>query len=142
MEDSAIVDLYLSRDETAISHTAEKYGSRLRQIASGILNSRESAQECENDTYLETWNRIPPHEPRTYLFAFLGKILRHIAIDECRRNASTVEGDALRIGDLLFMNVYIPEREAEDNLEAIPEIRELLIISPETIRIVETIPYE
>ena len=88
MEDSAIVDLYLSRDETAISHTAEKYGSRLRQIASGILNSRESAQECENDTYLETWNRIPPHEPRTYLFAFLGKILRHIAIDECRRRNS------------------------------------------------------
>lgn len=88
MEDAKIVDLFLSRDESAISHTAEKYGSKLRQIANHILNDISSAEECENDTYFEAWNRIPPHEPRTYLFAFLGRIARHIAIDVCRRNAS------------------------------------------------------
>ena len=88
MEDAKIVDLYLSRDESAISHTAEKYGSKLRQIACHILNNTSSAEECENDTYFEAWNRIPPHEPRTYLFAFLGRIARHLAIDVCRRNAS------------------------------------------------------
>ncbi len=88
MEDSIIVDLYLSRDETAIFHTAQKYGSKLRRIAYNILNNTSSAEECENDTYLEAWNRIPPNEPRTYLFAFLGKIIRHLAIDECRKNAS------------------------------------------------------
>ncbi len=88
MDDSAIVDLFLSRDESAVSHTAEKYGSKLRQIAYRILDNTSSAEECENDTYFEAWNRIPPHEPRTYLFAFLGRITRHLAIDECRRNAS------------------------------------------------------
>lgn len=88
MDDSKIVDLYLSRNETAISHTAKKYGSKLRQIANQILNDTSSAEECENDTYFEAWNRIPPHEPRTYLFAFLGRIARHLAIDVCRKNAS------------------------------------------------------
>ena len=88
MDDAKIVDLYLARDESAISHTADKYGTRLRQIANHILDDRESAEECENDTYFEAWNRIPPHEPRTYLFAFLGRIARHLAIDVCRRNAS------------------------------------------------------
>lgn len=88
MDDSKIVELYLSRDESAISHTEQKYGSRLRQIANSILNNRASAEECENDTYLEAWRLIPPNEPRTYLFAFLGRITRHLAIDECRKNTS------------------------------------------------------
>ncbi len=88
MDDSKIVELYLSRDESAISHTAQKYGLKLRQIADSILNNKASAEECENDTYLEAWKLIPPNEPRSYLFAFLGKITRHLAIDECRKHAS------------------------------------------------------
>ena len=88
MDDSKIVELYLSRDESAISQTAQKYGTNLRQIANSILNNMASAEECENDTYLEAWNRIPPNEPRTYFFAFLGKIIRHLAIDECRKKTS------------------------------------------------------
>ena len=88
MDDSKIVDLYLSRDESAISQTSQKYGLKLRRIANRILNNMESAEECENDTYLETWNRIPPHDPRNYFFAFLGKIARHLAIDECRKKSS------------------------------------------------------
>lgn len=88
MEDSEIVELYLSRDESAIFQSAQKYGSKLRQIANHILDNIQSAEECENDTYFVAWNRIPPNEPRTYLFAFLGRITRHLAIDECRKNAS------------------------------------------------------
>ena len=42
MDDSEIVDLYLSRDESAISHTAFKYGSRLKRIAFRILSSSSS----------------------------------------------------------------------------------------------------
>lgn len=88
MEDSKIVDLYLARNEDAITQTANKYGFRLRRIAYGLLRNEESAEECESDTYLEAWNRIPPHEPRTYLFPFLGKIIRHKAIDRCRKKSS------------------------------------------------------
>ncbi len=88
MEDSVIVELYLSRDETAIARTEEKYGRRLRAIARRILDSESDAEECENDTYFEAWDRIPPNEPRTYLFAFLGTITRHLAIDMCRRDRS------------------------------------------------------
>lgn len=88
MDDSKIVELYLSRDESAISHTAQKYGSKLRQIADSILKNKASAEECENDTYLKAWKLIPPNEPRSYLFAFLGKITRHLAIDECRKRTS------------------------------------------------------
>ena len=59
LEDDKIVDLFLSRDEQAITETSKKYGKRLRRIASDILCDHEAAEECENDAYLKTWNMIP-----------------------------------------------------------------------------------
>ena len=45
---------------------------------------RAEAEECENDAYLRAWQTIPPHEPRGYLFAYLAKIIRNLALDRCR----------------------------------------------------------
>lgn len=84
MDDSQIVELYLQRSESAIGHTAKRYGSRLRSISYGIVHDHETAEECENDTYLQAWNTIPPNTPHSYLFAFLARIIRHISIDRCR----------------------------------------------------------
>ena len=84
MDDSKIVELYLLRDEEAIRKTTEKYGSRLHSLAHGIVRDRQTAEECENDTYMEAWNTIPPHEPRSYLYAFLARIIRHISLNCCR----------------------------------------------------------
>ena len=87
MDDSGIVGLYLLRDEAAVTQTAEKYGSRLRALAYGIVGDRQTAEECENDTYLEAWSSIPPHEPRDYLYAFLARITRHLALNCCRERS-------------------------------------------------------
>ena len=103
MDDSRIVDLYLSRDESAISQTSEKYGSRLRNVAYGIVEDLHTAEECENDTYMEAWNSIPPHEPRSYLFAFLARITRHIALDFC-------SGAGISSGNTLIRRGMIYER--------------------------------
>lgn len=84
LDDKMIVELYLSRNEAAIQHTSEKYGNRLRALARGIVGDRQCAEECENDTYMEAWNAIPPHEPRSYLYAFLARIIRHISLNCCR----------------------------------------------------------
>ena len=84
MDDNGIVELYLQRDENAIRQTMEKYGSRLRALACGIVKDPGTAEECENDTYVQAWNAIPPHEPRTYLYPFLARITRHIALNCCR----------------------------------------------------------
>ncbi len=87
MDDSQIVELYLSRDESAITQTSQKYGTKLKRIAQNVLSNTETSEECENDAYLQTWNLIPPNEPRTYLFAFVGKIVRHLAIDMLRHES-------------------------------------------------------
>lgn len=84
MEDARIIDLFLARDEDAIVQTSEKYGKSLRRIAENILQNESDAEECENDTYAEAWNRIPPNEPRTYFFAYLSRITRYLALGRCR----------------------------------------------------------
>lgn len=84
MDDSRIIALYMRRDESAIVETSVKYGKRLRSISYGITEDSQTAEECENDTYLEAWNSIPPHNPVEYFFAYLARIIRHKSLDTCR----------------------------------------------------------
>lgn len=135
MEDEKIVELYFERNESAIERTSEKYGKRLRAVSNGILKDIETAEECENDTYLEAWNIIPPNEPKTYLYAFLARIIRNISLNCCRkknalkRNAFVCELSAemeecipspddmdCRIDDMVFaeiINKFLSELDAE-----------------------------
>ena len=84
MDDHRIVELYLNRDENAIRQTADKYGKRLQGLAYGIVTDCQTAEECENDTYLRCWHTIPPQEPREHFYAFLAQITRRLAINRCR----------------------------------------------------------
>ena len=80
MEDERIIALYWQRDESAIPATAEKYSAYCGSIARRILNNAGEVEECLNDTWLRTWNAIPPHRPRR-LAVFLAKITRELALD-------------------------------------------------------------
>lgn len=104
MEDEEIINLYLNRDESALKQTAEKYGARLRNLSNNILEDITTAEECENDTYMKAWNSIPPHEPRTYFFAFLARITRHISLD-CCKNRSRIK----RSGHLIELTAEIEQ---------------------------------
>ena len=84
LDDTKIIDLFFERDETAIRYASEKYGNRLRSLSHSIVKDRQTAEECENDTYMEAWDTIPPHEPRSYLYAFLARIIRHLSLNCCR----------------------------------------------------------
>ena len=85
LSDEAIIELYWARDEAAIKHTDLKYRGYLLKTAYNILQDMQDSEECLNDTYLDTWNAIPPQRPRV-LQAFLGSIMRNLAIDRYRKN--------------------------------------------------------
>ena len=54
-----LVALYLRRDETAVRQTAEKYGSRLRTLAYGIVNDLQTAEEsCKQKSIAEV-KKVP-----------------------------------------------------------------------------------
>ena len=114
MEDGQIVDLFLSRNEAAIQCASEKYGLRLRALALHIVGETQTAEECENDAYLAAWNAIPPHEPRDYLYAFLARTVRNIALNRCR-SQSRLKRDAFVAELSREMEECIP---APDDLES------------------------
>ena len=84
MNDEKIIALYWKRDEMAIKETSRKYGKKLKAVSMNIVQNITTAEECENDTYLEAWDSMPPHEPYNYLFAFLARIIRHISLNRCK----------------------------------------------------------
>lgn len=92
MEDSKIIQLFFDRNELAISATSEKYGKYCSSIANNILGNTEDAEECVNDTYLKTWQSIPPHKPNV-LSVFLGKITRNLAINKMKYNKADKRGN-------------------------------------------------
>ena len=91
MDDAKIVQLYFVRDEQAIPETANKYGNYCTSIAKNILGNHEDAEECVNDTYLNTWNAIPPNRPQM-LSTFLGKIVRNLAFNRYKYNTANKRG--------------------------------------------------
>ena len=85
MEDKRIMDLFFRRSEKAIEELAAKYAVHLRWIGMNILKDPRETEECENDTYLKTWNSIPPERPE-FLKAYVSRIMRNLVLDRYRKS--------------------------------------------------------
>lgn len=91
MEDSAIVELYWQRSESAVAESERKYGAYCRHIARSICPSESDAEECVNDTWLGAWNSMPDKRPER-LSTFLGCLTRHLSINRLRAEQSQKRG--------------------------------------------------
>ncbi len=122
LDDSEIIGMLFDRDERVIAELSRKYGSYCTSIANNILRNREDTEECVNDTYMKTWESIPPEKPKL-LAAFMGKITRNLAIDRYRRDHSQKRG-----GDDMELIFEELEECVSDgsSVEATAERREIL----------------
>lgn len=122
MNDQDIIKLYLDRDPRALSATAGKYEKYCTAIAKNILGNQEDAEECVNDTYLNTWNTIPPNQPKV-LSAYLGKITRNLAFNKYRHNHVKKRGN----GELsIVLDELADCISGSDNVEQEIDKRELV----------------
>lgn len=141
MSDEAIIELYWERNEKAISETDKKYKKYLYKIAYNIVHNHPDCEECLNDTYLGTWNAIPPTRPNVFQI-FLSKIMRNVAVDKCRENTASkrVPSELLlsldEVGDSISYNESVEEDEAvaavvrllNDYLKALDEREQFIFI--------------
>lgn len=116
MEDKDIVQLYWERNERAITETSSKYGNYCFVIANNILNDRQDAEECVNETYLNAWKSIPPHKPKM-LSAFLGKLVRNLSFNKYKSVHSKKRG-GYEVSVILdeLTEIVSDEASAEDNV--------------------------
>lgn len=91
MEDSEIIELYFRKEEAAIRETDSKYGPYCFRVADNILHNREDSEECVIDTWLHTWNAIPPRKPDN-LKMFLVKITRNLAFNRYQSRSAAKRG--------------------------------------------------
>lgn len=91
MTDEAIISLYWSRSEDAITQTNLKYGGMCRTIAYNILRDREDTEECVNDTWFRAWSSMPPQKP-SVLSAFLSRITRNLSLDRYKAARTAKRG--------------------------------------------------
>lgn len=87
LTDEAILDLYFDRNEDAISATDKKYRGYLYTIAYNIVRDRYDSETCLSDTYLGTWNKVPPERPSP-LRLFLARLTRNSATDIFRKRTA------------------------------------------------------
>ena len=91
MEDEEILNLYRQRRPAALEETEAKYGRLCFAVANNILQSREDSEECVNDTWLHTWNAIPPETPKVFS-AWLSRVTRNLAISRLRASRAVKRG--------------------------------------------------
>ena len=121
LEDSKIIDLFFERSEQAIDELSRKYGPAVKKTAANILNDRLDVEECVNDTYLRTWDSIPPQSPNP-LVSYVCKIARNLAINRYHANRAEKRNRGF---DLILdeMEECIPSGENEETEKEAKEQR-------------------
>ncbi len=91
LQDDAIIDLLIRRDEQALHAVSQKYGAHGKALAQRILGNRQEAEECLNDALLRLWNAIPPSRPQS-LYAYFCIIVRRLAFNRLEKTTAQKRG--------------------------------------------------
>lgn len=94
MEDEKIVSKIFHREEEGLQALIDKYETYCFTIAQRITQNTEDAMECVNDTWLKTWDTIPPCKPE-YLQGYVAKITRNLAINKRKLGMTKKRGGDL-----------------------------------------------
>lgn len=122
MEDMNIVALFFERSEMAIQELSNKYGTVCSNLAFRILNNRQDAEECVNDTYLGVWNTIPPQNPNP-LLSYVCRIVRNLAIKKYHQNTAIKRNSVYDVALDELENCFASSGSVEDTFEAIETAR-------------------
>ena len=115
MTDSQMIALFWDRNEDAIQETDRAYGRKLFVLSDKILHSHQDAEESVSDTYMKTWETIPPQRP-AYFFAYLAKLCRNFSLARIQWQ-SAAKRSAEIVTLTREMEECIPDRSYERKLE-------------------------
>ena len=124
MTDEEIINLFFERSEQAISELAAKHGNAVGRVVLNILKDEEDAKECVNDTWLGTWNSIPPNRPdplRTYVC----RIARNLATKRYHANQAKKRNSQYDLA-LDELEACIPDSNTVEDAVAAKELAEII----------------
>ena len=117
MQDEKIIDLFFQRSEEAINELDQKYGKIFRNLSFNILNNYLDAEEGLNDSYLGTWNTIPPQRPNP-LLTYVCKIVRNVSIKRYRSKSALKRNSSYDIAMGEVADYILSPNNVENEIEA------------------------
>lgn len=117
MMDEKIIELFFNRSEKAINELDKKYGKVFYKISNNILNDRLDAEECVSDSYLGTWNAIPPAHPNP-LLTFVCKIVRNISVKRYYAKTAMKRNSIYDVAMSEVTNYIISPDSVEEEVDA------------------------
>lgn len=91
LSDDEIITLFFERNEKALSAVSRKYENYCGTVVRSIIKNPQDAEECLNDTWLKTWESIPPARPKN-LGGFLAKIAKNISLNRYEHSRAKKRG--------------------------------------------------
>lgn len=117
MTDHDLIKKFEDRDESALTLTKESYGRYIKTILGRMLDSAEDAEECENDTYLQLWNSIPPARPVS-LKAFIAKLCRNMGLKKIEKSQAIKRTAVIEVYDELEDSIISGKETPEEAFDA------------------------
>ena len=96
----------------------------MAKVARNILGNEQDAEECVNDTYLGTWNAIPPHRPSP-LRTFVCKIARNLATMKYHSNTAVKRNSQYDLA-LDELEEYLSDRNSVEETYEAKELAEAI----------------
>ena len=95
-EDRELIRRLRARDETAVHDLAERYGSRIFQLALRYMKNREDAQEVTQDVLLKVYRKIDAFRGDAALSSWIYRITFNTAMSRLRNNKAARAADQER----------------------------------------------
>jgi RNA polymerase sigma-70 factor (ECF subfamily) len=95
-EDRELIRRLRARDETAVHELAERYGSRIFQLAMRYMKNREDAQEVTQDVLLKVYRKVDAFRGDAALSSWIYRITFNTAMSRLRSNRAARAADMER----------------------------------------------
>src|SRR3954463_7371569 len=95
-EDRLLIARLQARDETAVHELAERYGSRIYQLALRQMKNREDAEEVTQDVLMKVYRKIGAFRGDSALSSWIYRITFNTAMSRLRTTKSSRAADVER----------------------------------------------
>ncbi len=117
IHDEKIIELFFDRSEQAIRELDTKYGKACFKLSYNIVNNRQDAEECVNDSYLGMWNAIPPARPNP-LLSFVLRIVRNLSVKMYWKNKAEKRNSEYTVAMQEVESFLTASNSTEEEVEA------------------------
>ena len=93
-EDRLLVARLQARDETAVHELAERYGSRIYQLALRQMKNREDAEEVTQDVLMKVYRKIGAFRGDSALSSWIYRITFNTAMSRLRTSTAGARSPA------------------------------------------------